>query len=538
MVRTSLILFSSLALLSSCSDMPTTAQTQTAVQVASTEKAFSSAVATLLVFDFEVELVSPGTPWNVKQAMQDYLLYTMGHLNQNDSVGRLDAVTLSNITSESLPDGVHTRARVKMPVAWGSKDNLPTTYAFTLPRLSDWNSLETFAKTYGPTCAEWGHDVTAGDFWYYYRPNQRGCSFAESDVTRIAAAVSVSTENTTGKYPELHKVWEDGTLSVIAVFGKYEDGATSSGDAGISAYNEFVGAARRAFGQGLVTEPADLQANPGVAFPDVTLRQTLPDGRKVVITALLVDNVRATTGNFDARYNALSADADLIAYNGHAGLGSNVRALVRKGTFVKGKYQIFFMNGCDTFAYVDGALAQVKASLNPDDPNGTKYLDMLTNAMPSYFHANSENMITLTQALKNKDAPQSYERIFGGIDSSQVVVVTGEEDNVFEPGMGTGQPAFEGHEATFDLAQGEEWRYESPVLPAGAYTFDLNGTGDADLYVRAGGQATTAAWDCRPYLGGSAERCVVNVTAATTVSVLVKGYALTSTLTFTAKLTR
>ncbi len=39
------------------------------------------------------------------------------------------------------------------------------------------------------------------------------------------------------------------------------------------------------------------------------------------------------------------------------------------------------MNGCDTFAYVDGALAQTRAALNPDDPNGTKYMEIVTNAM-------------------------------------------------------------------------------------------------------------------------------------------------------------
>ena len=43
------------------------------------------------------------------------------------------------------------------------------------------------------------------------------------------------------------------------------------------------------------------------------------------------------------------------------------------------------MNGCDTFAYVDDALADIRQRLNPDDPTGTRYLDVLTNVMPSYF---------------------------------------------------------------------------------------------------------------------------------------------------------
>ena len=44
--------------------------------------------------------------------------------------------------------------------------------------------------------------------------------------------------STSGKYPEYDKVWQDKAFKVVAVFGKYDDGATS-GDAGISAYNRF-----------------------------------------------------------------------------------------------------------------------------------------------------------------------------------------------------------------------------------------------------------------------------------------------------------
>ena len=43
------------------------------------------------------------------------------------------------------------------------------------------------------------------------------------------------------------------------------------------------------------------------------------------------------------------------------------------------------MNGCDTYAYIDSALADAHSEVNPDDPDGTKYLDIVANAMPSLF---------------------------------------------------------------------------------------------------------------------------------------------------------
>ncbi len=57
---------------------------------------------------------------------------------------------------------------------------------------------------------------------------------------------------------------------------------------------------------------------------------TLAGGKKVIVNALLVDNVSSASETFYTRYNALSTRADVIIYNGHAGLGSN--AAVTDGT--------------------------------------------------------------------------------------------------------------------------------------------------------------------------------------------------------------
>jgi hypothetical protein len=118
---------------------------------------------------------------------------------------------------------------------------------------------------------------------------------------------------------------------------------------------------------------------PGADFPDVTYEGTTSDGRKVRITAMLINAPTNTTLAWDRRYAELSATADVIAYNAHAALGDNVRALSRKGRFQRGQHTIVSMMGCDSFAYVDGYLASERARRNPDDPKGAKYLDMVTN---------------------------------------------------------------------------------------------------------------------------------------------------------------
>ena len=88
---------------------------------------------------------------------------------------------------------------------------------------------------------------------------------------------------------------------------------------------------------------------------------------------------------FRARYESLSTRADFIVYNGHAGLGSNIRALASAGKWVAGQYVVVFMNGCDTFAYVDGSLSQAHKAVNPDDTTGWKYIDIVNNGEPAFF---------------------------------------------------------------------------------------------------------------------------------------------------------
>jgi hypothetical protein len=501
-------------------------------------------------FDSSVEAVFVDMEWdgsmlasssfNPNQTIQNQLLYTIGHLNADRSVGRLDRLTLTNVQTHSVTGGVEITYHARMPVAWGKKTSVPSSYQFALPHDVTFDGLERFTTAYMTKCVDFSaHEVSSGNMWYYYRPHRSGCTITESDLVRVDAAVTLSSVSTTGKYPEYDKVWADGALKVVAIFGKYEDGATESDDAGISAYNEFVEDVQDEladFGT-VTTTPADVPFNPGVAVPDVTFTATLAGGKTVEVVALLVDNVRTPPSWFDPRYAALSTRADLIAYNGHAGLGSNVRALARKGSWTTGQYLMLFMNGCDTYAYVDGFLAQTRASINFDDPTGTKYMDIITNAMPAFFHADAEASMAFIRGLLQFEAPLTYEKMFLQVDRSQVVLVSGEQDNVFVPGGGGGgggETNWTGLDKSGTVTRNQETRFTTPVLAAGTYLFELGGTSDADLYVRVGQAPTVSLFDCRPYKGGSSELCEVDLSTAAAVHVMVRGWASSSTWTLTA----
>jgi hypothetical protein len=503
---------------------------------AKSEDNFTSNQASLLTFEFAGEVETDFGFGN--GPINDQLLYTIGQLNGSKAVGRLDKVVLTDVVRRQEGGKTIIAYKAKLPVSWGSQTNLPRTYEFNLPRNSSSEGQTAFTERYKHSCAEFGaHDVDAGSMWYYYRPAQSGCAVAAADTVKMTATISKSTENTTGKYPEYDKVWADGELNVVSIFGKYADTGTTPADAGISAYNTFLRTMRSELGRfTLTTEPATVPVDPSVALKDVTFRAVLPDGKKINVTALLVDNIGSVDAAFNTRYNGLSTNADVIAYNGHAGLGQNVRALAQKGNWKKGQYVIVFMNGCDTFAYVDGSLAQTRARVNTDDPTGTKYMEFITNTLPAFFANMPNSTSTLIKGLARFDSPMTYEQIFDGIDDSQIVVVTGEEDNTYTPGVTPPPAGWQGLSARVDgFARGAERRFETGVLQPGRYEMAIKGTGDADLYVKVGQQATKQVYDCRPFKSGSNEICVVNVTQAANISVLVRGYATSSSFDVTGK---
>ena len=487
----------------------------------------SSAVAVFVDATWEGTLV---TDWsfNDRSTIQSQLFYTVGQLNGMNSVGRIDKAEVTNIQKTTVNGRTQITYTAKMLVAWGNRNNVPQTITLKSPLDVSSSGQSAFATKYGTSCVDWAaHDVDAGSMFYYYRPNASGCQIDPADVDTVTVSLSPSPVQTTGKFPEYHKIWEDNRLEVVAIFGKDKDGATS-GDVGINAYNRFVNAMKSELAtRQLTTVPANVPSSPGVSAPDIEFNAVLPDGKQIRVVALLTDNIRLGLQQpaFRARYESLSQRADYIVYNGHAGLGTNVRALAAAGKWVQGQYVIIQLNGCDTFAYVDDALNKAHMAVNPDDTTGYKYLDLVNNAMPAYFHELSNTTMAMFRGLVAHDAPKTYEQMFRNIDTVQVVLVSGEQDNVFTPGGGGNPEPWGGMDESGSVTRGQTTSFETPVLEAGNYEFTMTGTRDPDLYVRVGLAPTTTQFDCRPYKTGANESCRVSLAQPSKIHVMVRGYA-------------
>lgn len=88
-------------------------------------------------------------------------------------------------------------------------------------------------------------------------------------------------------------------------------------------------------------------------------------------------------------------------------------------------------------------------------------------------------------------------------------------------------PTGEGNAVDVAAATGEWVRYAVNV-PVGAtevFVQMQGGTGDADLYVRAGAEPSDSAYDCRPYKSGNIEECRIENPTAGTLHIGIKAYS-------------
>jgi hypothetical protein len=370
---------------------------------------------------------------SIRQEIEAQLFYAIGQLNGINGGADMADVMITDIQlPESLPaEGEYFVARyvAKMAVAWPREQPIPTQYDFYLPKGGDYQWLQRFFDEFDGRCIDpAAHDYDASIFWYYYRPQNCDLKLGSESGTAIQVTADFinSTRNTEGKSPEYGKIWEDERLVVTAIFGKDQDGATNEWDAGISAYNEMYRSLIRKYGRpDYSSVKLRRRQVPGTANP-VVLMQWEHDRGEIDVMIMLVDGIRSTSQEFKKVYNERTKISDLVSYSGHSGLGANIRALARMGSFVKDQYKIFFINGCDTYAYVDSALEEAHQAVNPESP-GSKYVDIITNAMPSYFSSNASTNMALIDALGESRA--TYREILRDFDMSQRALVTGEEDN-------------------------------------------------------------------------------------------------------------
>lgn len=396
--------------------------------VAVRSAAITSNVADILDFTFDGEVLADDSV-TTRRSVVRQILYAQGILRTgSDASGHVGNVGLAKMKEMKVTDDKKVvRYTASLPVAWPKKAPMPSTYELQLPR--DATTLARFNQKYDGYCGRSEHGQEY--FWHEWNPRARDCRVDPSDVIRVRATVARHVEPEGTKYPEYDRIWEDGRLDVVAMFGVIE--SNDPNDWGYTEAQRFVDWSTQQL------DDADVVPHRagGSIFADTTIRGKATVGgraRDVQVDVFVVGHIAQAGRDFDERYDPLSERADLILYNGHAQLGANTNALGRKGKVVPGKYQLLLLNGCESFALVDTAMTDRRRSANgPSDPDGTKFLDVITNARPGYANNLANVSYLVYKAALLADTPISYRRLIDKMPESHVVVVFGEEDNTFQP---------------------------------------------------------------------------------------------------------
>lgn len=370
----------------------------------------------------------------VQREIKTQLSYLVGALNGWG--GTIDLARSEITVGERNEATGRTSYSAKIFVSWPKAYSVPQVFNFPLPLRADSTGLNDFYSRYSNQCSEnpGSHELDVGSFFYYYRPQNNRCpasyqSSQPENVSFPSVKVGISSLNTRGKSPEYGKVWEDGELTATIIIGSYESGATSNSDVGIAQYNSMYRNIRAAFGQP-VSMNVSLSPNaiPGVRYPDIEMAFDFGPEKKMNLVLFLIDKnqLQNPSEAFKARFQERMELSDLISYNGHSGLGSNIRALIALGKYKKDKYQVFYLNGCDTFSYIDNTLAEMHQKVNPDFDK-YKFVDFISNSMPSPFNGFHVSNFSLLNAMLGKH--DTYRGILERFGSYQKAVVMGEEDN-------------------------------------------------------------------------------------------------------------
>lgn len=373
-------------------------------------------------------------PAEYRSLILSQLRFSIGQLGWFGSILQYSwlEIQIGEVTEET-PELLLVRYSVQGRIAWSRDELRPDTFEMILPARGDRAGLQKFYKTYGTRCRD--DDLsTPEEFFYYFYPLSETCPLNREQASEKHQAVrarwslEVHPDNFSERYPEYDQIWSDRRLDMTVLFSKNKSGSTSNNDAGIKSYNNTYLKLVRKFGKPDFISHK-FTGVPGVRFPVLKVQFNIPEGL-LTVHLRLVDTIAGTDAEFIKWYEDRTFDSDAIMYNGHSGLGINIEKIATLGKFKSGKYQIFFLNGCGTFAYFSEDLFKRHGLVNPGSAP-SKHLDVMTNAFSSYFSQNPD--ATLTFIVSLIDQKENYMSMMKKIDPRQRILVDGEIDNFWKP---------------------------------------------------------------------------------------------------------
>ncbi|MBA2404857.1 MAG: hypothetical protein H0V66_08815 [Bdellovibrionales bacterium] len=277
------------------------------------------------------------------------------------------------------------------------------------------------------------HYNSEGDLFYFWDPDKYGCPLKDNstDVLRIEGNLE-RLKNTVSTYPEYNRLYKAEELKISVFLGYIEDepSVSRTKDDGYLTYKE-LGKELEGFGYKIIEQKNFKKLNYITKF-EKTFRNQLGVQQKVIISILLSDSSVGTKDDtFVDYFSEALKTSQLVAYDGHSGLGGNLEYERFSSNKLPGFYQVFFFNGCSSYPYFNQMYFNQK-------PAGKKNLEIITAGLPTLTSTSTSNMMAFINPFIHGKV-HSYQTLMrsleksNGEESTYLMGVNGDEDNVFRP---------------------------------------------------------------------------------------------------------
>ncbi len=205
---------------------------------------------------------------------------------------------------------------------------------------------------HGGTCAtNTTHAIWDDDYWYFWDPERSSCTLEKATVT---ATITKKIDTVEDRYPEYDKLVEDGKVTAVVFFGRFDSGVPIEKDKGYHSMQTFKHQLESAgFEEG--------------SSPDGLIRYTQMRGDLELIVDIASPAQFSGLDDFDNAgvFDQAVKTHEIVVYNGHSILGTS-NFWARDGIYPD-YYQLFFFNGCLGYEYYVGAIMDGKGSWDKVD---------------------------------------------------------------------------------------------------------------------------------------------------------------------------
>ncbi|MCE3013072.1 MAG: hypothetical protein LW878_08390 [Proteobacteria bacterium] len=390
----------------------------------------------MLSFEGKILLNSPMSAAKKKEAIQEQINYLIGHLQAPTHLakfrypgvmGENNRIVLKNenTIASGLLVSYQFVGRVNFHRNVFGRDGkaiVPLNLPLSLDRIYSLGVVNGKNRCTDPT-----YD-SEGDFFYFWDPDKEGCPLKgnTTDVLRLKGKLQ-QLENTTATYPEYDQLYQKPEIKISVFFG-YIDRATNR-DFSAYAFREQVQILKD---MGLVFAGEERSGINCKARFVGEIKTQLGSKQNLDLTIWLTDtDLGASDKLFHREIVKAFREDDIIAYDGHSGLGGNLDLNLLPQFKFNSNYQIFFFNGCSSYPYFNAKYFAAK-------PGGKSNLDIITSGLPTLTSTSVTNMTAFLTPFVKGHLP-SWQTIMNRIEASNgeeatyLMGVNGDEGNRFRP---------------------------------------------------------------------------------------------------------